>query len=315
MLDEGSPVIGSGRTIADFPDLEVVSEGLSFPEGPVALRDGSVVVVEIGKGVVSRCHPDGQVTIVSETGGGPNGAAVGPDGALYVCNNGGRVTELHRSAAIQRVDLKSGACRDLYTECNGQALQSPNDLVFDETGNFWFTDLRGNAIYYAAPDGTRIERVLEGVPSPNGIGLSPSGDVLYWAQTHTRQVMRRRLEGPGRIAPAPGYSIQSLIQQGRVDPYCLLVGLPGGEELDSLAVEAGGAVCVGTLVESGITVVEPSGEVAEKYVLPPDMFDGAVTNICFGGHDMRTAYVTLSLTGRLVSCRWPRPGLRLAFDA
>jgi gluconolactonase len=81
-----------------------------------------------------------------------------------------------------------------------------------------------------------------------------------------------------------------------------------------MAVEAGGRICVGTLLESGITVVDPEGAVAEKHLLPEELDDGAVTNICFGGTDMRTAYVTLSLTGRLIRCQWPRPGLRLAYQ-
>jgi gluconolactonase len=299
--------------VRDFADIRVVADGLAFPEGPVACADGSVVFAEVRGGVVKRCHPDGRISTVSETGGGPNGVAVGPDGALYICNNGGRAPELLRPSAIQRVDPSNGVCEDLYTGCDGQQFESLNDLVFDHAGGFWFTDFRGDAIYYAEPDGSRVERVLDRVPAPNGIGLSPDGTVLYWAQTHTRQIMRRRIVGPGRVEISPGYGIEALIHQGQADPYCLVAGLPGGQELDSLAVEAGGAVCVGTLVESGITVVAPSGEVVEKFLLPSQLSDGAVTNICFGGEDMCTAYVTLSLTGRVVACRWPRPGLRLAF--
>jgi gluconolactonase len=160
-----------------------------------------------------------------------------------------------------------------------------------------------------------IERAIDGVLSPNGIALSPDGSTLYWAQTHTRQVMRRRLDGPGKLVPSPGYSIQALIQKGAVDRDGLVVGLPGAQALDSMAVEAGGRICVGTLLESGVTVVDPSGAVAEKHVLPRELDDGAVTNICFGGPDLCDAYVTLSLTGRLIRCRWPRPGLRLAFQS
>jgi gluconolactonase len=81
-----------------------------------------------------------------------------------------------------------------------------------------------------------------------------------------------------------------------------------------LAVEGGGAVCVGTLLDSGVTVVWPEDGSYEKYTLPVDLADGAVTNICFGGPDLRTAYITCSVTGRLISCRWPRPGLQLAFQ-
>jgi gluconolactonase len=295
-------------------DVEVLAEGLGFPEGPVAMPDGSVVVVEITAGQLTRIEPDGAVSLVAEVGGGPNGAAVGPDGALYVCNNGGFIPAARTAPSIQRVDPDTGQVDLLYTECDGQPLGSPNDLVFDHTGGFWFTDYAGNAIHYARPDGSSICRAIADVSGPNGIGLSPGGEVVYWAQTMTRQVHRRRVTGPGQVVGASSYNIVSLVQQQTVDPWTLVVGLPGAEELDSLAVEADGAVCVGTLVDSGITVVFPEKGSSEKYTLPDAVADGAVTNICFGGSDLRTAYITLSLTGRLISCRWPRPGLRLAFQ-
>lgn len=301
--------------VAELPAPRVIAEGLSFPEGPVALSDESVLVVEMRRGTISCCGRDGSVSVVADVGGGPNGAAIGPDGHLYVCNNGGRSSQSARQPSIQVVDLDTGRFWDLYVECDGIPFGSPNDLVFDETGNFWFTDLRGNSIYYASPDGRSVERALERVANPNGVGLAPDGSSLYWAQTHTRQVMRRRLLAPGKLRPSPGYGINALLETGSVDPDSLVVGLPGGQELDSLAVEADGSVCVGTLVDSGITVVDPSGGVREKYVLPPDLADGAVTNICFGGSDMCTAYLTLSVTGRLVECRWPRPGLPLCFNS
>jgi len=98
------------------------------------------------------------------------------------------------------------------------------------------------------------------------------------------------------------------------DPWVLLVGLPGWQELDSLAVEADGSVCVGTLVDGCITVVSADGASVERLTLPAGLADPLVTNICFGGPDLRTAWLTLSKTGRLISCRWPRPGLRLHYQ-
>jgi len=69
-------------------ELKVIAEGLRFPEGPIAMADGSVLLVEIARGTLSRVR-DGRVEVVADLGGGPNGAAIGPDGACYVCNNGG----------------------------------------------------------------------------------------------------------------------------------------------------------------------------------------------------------------------------------
>src|SRR2546427_10960850 len=135
-----------------MPEMREVTSGLQFPEGPVALADGSVLVVEIKRGTLTRVAPDGRQTVVARTGGGPNGAAIGPDGGVYVCNNGG--FEWHElggllvpgnqprdysGGRIQRVDLATGRVEDLYTACDGRALRGPNDIVFDASGGFLFT--------------------------------------------------------------------------------------------------------------------------------------------------------------------------------
>ena len=295
-------------------EVEVLAEGLAFPEGPVAMADGSVVVVEVVGGKLIRVGSDRQVSVLADIGGGPNGAALGPDGAFYLCNNGGMSRQSRTIPAIQRVDANSGQVDVLYTECDGQPFGAPNDLVFDETGHFWFTDFRGDAIYYASPDGSSITRALARIAGPNGIGLAPGGDVLYWAQTRPARCTAAGWPVPDRWWRRPAMTSASWCEAGILDRWSLLVGLPDAQELDSLAVDSSGAVCVGTLMESGITVVSPEDGSYQRYTLPEELADGAVTNVCFGGADLRTAFITCSITGRLISCRWPRPGLRLAFQ-
>ncbi len=300
----------------------LVASGLGFPEGPIALPDGSLLCVEIRRGTLTRVSAEGKVEVVAELGGGPNGAAIGPDGAVYVCNNGG--FEYHdvmgfaipgnqpadyRGGRIERVDLASGAVDVLYTECDGHPLRGPNDLVFDADGGMWFTDHGKTrprerdigAVYYARPDGSSIVEVVHPSDAPNGIGLSPDGGTLYYAETYTGRVFRRAIEGAGRLAALTPLDVG------------LLAGLDGYRLLDSLAVDSAGNVCVGTLgPQSGITVISPSGDV-DSVPVAADWWDPLVTNICFGGADLRTAYMTYSGSGRIVACDWPHPGLALTF--
>src|SRR5688500_12636720 len=106
-------------------DVRVVAEGLVFPEGPVVLADGSLLVTEIRRGVVTRLDLDGPgvaaAEVVADCGGGPNGAAIGPDGALYVCNNGGQEPD-YRGGRVERVDLATGEVEVLYEACEGRRL-------------------------------------------------------------------------------------------------------------------------------------------------------------------------------------------------
>ena len=300
------------------PRLETVTTGLRFPEGPVAMPDGSVVLTEMFGHCLTRVAPDGSKSTVAEIDGLPNGLAVGPDGFFYLCNNGGAFTPLEMGGLlypgefdpakyiggrIQRVDPGTGEVTDLYTHCGDTALRAPNDLVFDAHGGFWFTDhgIRHHrvadrtGIYYAKADGSHIEEVVFPVDAPNGIGLSPAGDRVYWAETHTGRVFQRAIESPGKVAP-----ISPEV------PY-VLCGLPGYQLFDSLAVDGDGNVCVATLVNGGVTVISPQGEVIDFV----ETDDRITTNICFGGPDMRTAWITVSSTGRLLRMQWPRPGLRL----
>jgi gluconolactonase len=302
-------------------ELTEVTSGLRFPEGPIAMADGTVIVVELFGPRLTRVHPDGTKETIAEIPGGPNGAAVGPDGAVYVCNNGGRYSPLdingicvpgppdmdrYLGGRIQRVDLESGEVTDLYTEVDGNPLWAPNDLVFDAHGGFYFTDhglshgrdAHLTGISYAKADGSEVREIVFPVPEPNGIGLSPAGDKLYWAETWTGRIMQRDITGTGKLAPvAP------------VDVSVCLHGFPGMQLLDSLAVDGDGNVCVATLVNGGVSVVSPKGELIDFIATG----DPLTTNVCFGGPDLRTAYITLSGTGRLVKTEWPRAGAALNY--
>lgn len=303
-------------------DIRILATGLGFPEGPVWMQDGSVILGEISGAKVTRVASDGSKSEIGKAGGGPNGVATGPDGALYVCNNGGAVYQSNPSflstgpaldyngGSIQRIDPKTGETRVLYSHCGSRRLSAPNDLVFDKQGGFYFTDLGKRyagqrdhgGLYYATPDGSHIVELAYPILSPNGVGLSPDEKTVYFADTESSRLFAFDILSPGIVKKEPFPA-----------PYGgrLVCGLPGFQRFDSLAVEASGNVCVASLIAGCITVISPSGEVVRQ-VKVPDIYP---TNICFGGPDLKTAYVTLSASGQLASMPWPEPGLRLNFMA
>jgi gluconolactonase len=323
-------------------EFRVLASGLGYPEGPVYQADGGVLLVEIYNGTLTRVTSNGTKQTVATLGGGPNGAAVGPDGAIYVCNDGGLAwmqipsapapPELlipvgqppnYSGGSIQRVNLNGNTFSTLYAQCNGNRLCSPDDLVFDATGNFWFTDWGKQratdrditGVYYAQPDGSKIVQALSGRSAPNGIALSPDDGRLYVAETYARWILYWELSAPGVIKKNPNTLDGS---------YLLTADIPGQGTLDSMAVDEEGNVYVATMlprgqdpeIPGGITVISPAGKTLDFIEL---MVEGKPeplpSNLCFGGPERRTAFITLAGTGRLVACDMKIPGKPLHFSS
>lgn len=313
--------------MSDYPlrvaDLEVVATGLRFPEGPVALSNGDILLVEIGGRALTRVTLGGDTEVVAALEGGPNGAAMGPGDWCYICNSGGwrhaefapgllrTVGQSETPGWIERVSLTSGRIERLIEAVDGAPLQAPNDLVFDRQGGFYFTDhgkrrpgLQGlGGVFYASADGAHVVPVVKDMLTPNGVGLSPDGATLYVAETATRALWAFDLAGPGVIKPT---SFPPASNGGR-----LVAGFSGYHRLDSLAVDARGHIAVASLIDGGVLDVSADGADVQ-FVPTGDVF---TTNVCFGGADGRDAFVTLSASGRLARFRWPVPGAPLAYGA
>jgi gluconolactonase len=216
---------------------------------------------------------------------------------------GANVPPGYEGGWINRVDLVSGEATVLYRECDGHRFTGPNDIVFDSQGGFWFTDLGKSrerswdkgGVYYAQPDGSKVTRPVWPLLTPNGVGLSPDGSTLYVAESTSGRLWAYDLDGPGLIQPgARGPSRRVLANTL--------------SHFDSLGVDSAGNIVVAA-ISDGLCVVSPDGSSVEYLSTP----DSITTNVCFGGVDLRTAFVTLSGAGRIVAFDWPRPGLRLAF--
>ena len=202
---------------------------------------------------------------------------------------------------IERIDLDSGEVKVLYTECDGNELVGPNDLVFDATAASTSPIMAstGGAFGLSARSSTRrptVRRSAKSCSLPIRRTVSGSrrtGRALYAAETFTGRVYAWTLTAPGEVS-GPGE---------------VICGLPGMQYFDSLGVDSDGNVVVATLVTGALSVIAPDGELLDQVTLPDPM----VTNVCWGGPDRKTAYATLSATGRLASLPWPRPGLALAY--
>lgn len=290
----------------DYSTVQAVTTGLRFPEGPIALDDGTVLVVEIEGRAITRVLADGAHEPM-DCGGGPNGAAVGPDGAIYICNNGGlgfmtedgirfpcTGAEGNEGGFVQRVDIAEGAAATVLTHVGDEHIGHLNDIVFDTAGSCYIVDTGLGAIHYADPIAGTIQCIERGLSLPNGMGLSPDGTLLYLSETYVGNIVVWDVVGTGQIA------------NKRV-----LFNDAGEHGWDGLAVDGEGNVCVANLRASGISVISPAGEEIARFVTPEH--DPYVTNICFGGPAGDTAYICSGGRGILYSVQWPWGGLRLNF--
>jgi gluconolactonase len=134
--------------------MKILTDGLRFPEGPVAMPDGSIALVEIEAQRITSVAPDGSKSTIANVPGGPNGLALGPDGLFFLCNNGGfaftendgylrpsgQATD-YETGRIETVDPRTGGIKRLYDRVGEHRLKGPNDLMFDGQEGFWFSDL------------------------------------------------------------------------------------------------------------------------------------------------------------------------------
>lgn len=280
--------------------VEIVASGLGWPEGPTALADGSVVLVESYRSQLTIVEPGRGPRRFAYVAGAPNSCVLGAEGEFYVCQNGG-TTGPWRAAemtvpSIQR--LREGGPPDiLLTEVDGIALNGPNDLVFAADGRLIFTDPGTydtaapdpSYIFALAPDGSASVVVAFPEPVfPNGVAVEADGSIV-WDESYTGHVRRLRPDG----------TIQDL---GR---------LPGANPIpDGLKVGADGRLYVTDIVAGGIHVLAPDGRV-EAFIA----CGTATTNCVFAGETLWVTNAGVlassaepSFTGTLCRLRVPGGG-------
>jgi len=304
------------------PHIENLVEDLGFPEGPVAHPNGTIYVCDVHGGLVRQIR-DGRHSVLADLGGAPNGLAIGPDGWLYVANNGGAMAWERKDglllsrgfetegfdARIERIHLRTGAVERVLDRVDGRALQAIDDLVFSEDGSFWFTDLGRDGehsrsyggIYWSSADGKNCRQAAYPlVNGANGIGMSPDGKTLYATEYGAGRLWAWTISAPGVLQKTGPHD-----HAGR-----LLWQAPNAQLVDSLAIAASGNIIIATQPAGVFSVITPSGTHLAS-IQTPDRFP---TNLCFDPLDPTVVYATLSSMGSLAKLRWNEPGLRLAFN-
>ncbi|WP_427184074.1 SMP-30/gluconolactonase/LRE family protein [Bordetella bronchialis] len=258
-----------------------------FLEGPSFDRDGNLYVTDIPYGRIFRIGPTLEWELVAEYDGWPNGIAIHADGRLWIADY---------RRGILRLDPKTGAIDTPLGHRNSEGFKGPNDLTFDAAGNLYFTDQGQTGlhdptgrVYRLSPSG-KLDRLLDNVPSPNGIALDRDQAFLYTAVTRGNSVWRGPLLADGSLS--------------KVGAFRTFFGTSGP---DGLAVDADNRLAVAHASLGGAFLVAPNGDVTH-FVRSP--MGGTVTNIAYRPGTSRLV-MTESASGTVLEAELPAPGLRL----
>jgi len=280
---------------------EMLVEGLALGEGPTWCDDGTLVVTAVAEGALYRIWPEERrKEKIADTAGGANSSALASDGGFLVTQNGGidfnaLPGDLFKTAGyppvrpvspgLQRV-LPSGEVVRIVSD-----MQAPNDLTIAPDGTVYFTDPRpffktagpASRIMAMAPDGS-VRTILDGLDFCNGIARERDGNLIA-------------TEVNGLIRVSPDGKMEWIIKS-----------VSEKHATDGLALDADGRIYMAAGGDHGVRVMEEGREVDFLPIEGP----GMSTNLCFGGADGRTLFLTDGLPGRVWMWRdMPTPGLPL----
>jgi gluconolactonase len=257
-----------------------------FLEGPVFDRAGNLYVTDIPFGRILRITPAGEWSLVAETGGEPNGMKFISDDELVVAD--------YRRGLLT-ANVRTGEVGSKLARRNAEQFKGVNDLILASNGDVYFTDQGQTGlhdptgrVYRLHPDG-RLDLLLNNVPSPNGLALSPDEKVLYVAATRANAVWRAPLQADGSVS--------------KVGQYFTFYGASGP---DGMAMDAQGRLFVAHASLGCIWVLNRRGEPEAILTSPTGV---TTTNMAFGGPDGNTIFVTESETGTVLSLDLREAGL------
>jgi gluconolactonase len=274
-----SPLTIKAQVFARLPDaFRTAGKQDSFLEGPSFDRDGNLYVVNIPAGQILKVSPQGEFQLAFEYDGEPNGLAIHRDGRIYITD--------HRRGLL-RLDSRAGELETLIDRPRREGFKGLNDLTFNSRGDLFFTDQGQSGLQdptgrlWSWREATgNLELILDNIPSPNGFAFGKDERLLYLAVTRANAVWRVPLRGGG----GPGL-------------VGLYIQLSGGAGPDGIAVGQDDEIAVAHLGMGSVWVFSSLGRPLAEIQAPSGLM---VSNVCFGGADRKTLYITESHTGTIL---------------
>ena len=263
--DDASPVAPGAK-------LEKLAEGFKFTEGPAADAKGNVYFTDQPNDRILKWSTDGKLTEFMKPCGRSNGLCFGPDGKLWACAD--------EKNELWAIDVATKKHTVVVKDHKGKLLNGPNDVWVRPDGGLYFTDpfykrdywTRGpneqdtEGVYFVAPDGKGMIRVIDDLKQPNGIIGTPDGKTLYVADIGGRKTYSYTIRKDGTLADKK--------------LFCEMGS-------DGMTIDEKGNIY---LTGRGVTVFDRAG----KKVSQIDVPEGWTANVCFGGADMKTLFITAS---------------------
>ena len=257
----------------------------SFIEGPSFDKAGNLYITDIAFGRIFRIRPSGDVDLVAEYDGEPNGLKIHRDGRILVTDH---------KCGLLLVDPDSGSVTPIVQRHMTETFRGLNDLFITREGDIWFTDQGASSMLdctgrvYRLNTAGRLERLMDRVPSPNGIVMNPAEKMLYVAVTRQNSVWK------GALAP-----------DGSLNRVGLFIQMSGGTGPDGMAMDQAGNLVVAHAGAGIVWVFSPLG----VPILRLDSCEGHMTtNVAYGGPDNRNLYITESESGCVLTARLDTPG-------